>query len=107
MGPAGAETVVQSRRDPALIRGLQQAHRTMAAIGWRADGSVADGRGMAVPTNPYQRKLCRLAFLAPDIQERILDGRQPRDLTLDFLIKAPIPTAWPAQRVALGFVDRP
>ena len=107
VGPAGAETVVQTRRDPALIRGLQQAHRTMAAIGWRADGSVADGKAMAVPTNPYQRKLCRLAFLAPDIQQRILDGRQPRDLTLDSLIKASIPTAWPAQRLALGFVDRP
>jgi DNA invertase Pin-like site-specific DNA recombinase len=107
VAPVGPETVVQTRRDPALIRGLQQAHRTMAAIGWRADGSVADGKAMAVPTNPYQRKLCRLALLAPDIQQRILDGRQPRDLTLDFLIRASIPTAWPAQRIAFGFVDRP
>jgi site-specific DNA recombinase len=57
------------------------------------------------PANPHERKLCRLAFLAPDIQKRILQGRQPRGLTLDQLINAPIPTAWPAQREAFGFSE--
>lgn len=32
--------------------------------------------------DPYIRKLCMLAFLAPDIQKAILAGHQPVGLTL-------------------------
>ena len=31
----------------------------------------------------YFTRLIRLSYLAPDIIEAILDGRQPRDLTAD------------------------
>jgi hypothetical protein len=101
--PAGSGAMIRPRRDPALIKGLQQAHRVLAGLGWRVDGSLEDGHSLSAPTGAYDRKLCRLAFLAPDIQKRILDGRQPRDLTLDQLINRPIPASWPAQRAAFGF----
>jgi hypothetical protein len=97
--------MVRTRRDPTLIKSLQQAHRILARHGWRIDGTIEDGRAFAAPANPYERKLCRLALLAPDIQKRILQGRQPRGLTLDQLVNGPIPTAWPAQREAFGFTD--
>ena len=48
----------------------------------------------------------RVAFgyLAPDITEAILDGRQPRDLTADKLVAhSRLPLAWRDQRTALGF----
>ncbi len=46
-----------------------------------------------------------LAFLAPDIVEAILDGRQPVDLNVERLKKVcPIPADWNAQRQQLGFV---
>ncbi len=93
---AGAKRV---RRDAALIRGLQQAHRAMAELGWyKSDGTIADGRTMKAPQNAYDRKLARLAFLAPDIQKRILEGRQPAGMTLDMLLSQSIPTSWVMQR---------
>lgn len=56
-------------------------------------------RGMG---DPYIRKLISLAFLAPDIQRAILEGRQPAGLTLGDLIARAIPLDWRKQREALG-----
>ncbi len=45
-----------------------------------------------------------LAFLAPDIVEAILDGRQSVELTAESLKRLPaLPTDWDAQRRLLGF----
>jgi site-specific DNA recombinase len=44
-----------------------------------------------------------LAFLAPDIVEAILSGRQPPDLTAKTLFKrVDLPLDWQAQRALLG-----
>jgi hypothetical protein len=43
-----------------------------------------------------------LTLLAPDIVEAIVDGRQPRTLELQSLLK-PLPSDWGAQRERLGF----
>jgi DNA invertase Pin-like site-specific DNA recombinase len=99
--PACGSAVRNARRDPVLVRGLRKAHRVGADLGWKAaDGSFS---GKVVPTNQYDRRLWRLVFLAPDIQQAIMEGRQPRWLTLDQLLKMRIPTAWTEQRHALGF----
>lgn len=55
------------------------------------------------PSSPYDRNILRLAFLAPDIQRAILDGRHPMHLNLERLKKIQIPLASSKQRVALGF----
>ncbi len=52
-------------------------------------------------TERYVSRIMRLAFLAPDIVEAILDAYQPVDLELERLLKG-IPTSWDAQRRALG-----
>lgn len=44
-----------------------------------------------------------LAFLAPDIQRSILEGRQPPGLTLKRLISGEIPLNWAEQRAMFGF----
>jgi hypothetical protein len=45
-----------------------------------------------------------LAFLAPDIVEAILDGRQPLELTATRLKRiGELPPNWSAQRALLGF----
>jgi DNA invertase Pin-like site-specific DNA recombinase len=50
-------------------------------------------------------RLVALAFLAPDIVEAILDGRQPAGLTAARLLRIPdLPVSWAAQRRILGFV---
>ncbi len=55
------------------------------------------------PASSYERRLWPLVFLAPDIQQAILEGRQPPALTLDQLLKMQIPTGWPEQRRTLCF----
>lgn len=50
----------------------------------------------------HVRRLLRFCYLAPDIVEAIVEGRQPRSLTVKRLLKG-IPRAWPDQRVAFRF----
>jgi site-specific DNA recombinase len=83
-----------ARQDPALIKALRAAHSLL-----RLDQS-----GLpiltATPTSSYLRKVVRLAFLAPDLQQAILTGTQSPDLTLARLLREPIPGTWPEQRAA-------
>ncbi len=81
----------RARRDPVLIKALRNAHRML----------TRDAQGMpqleASPTSPYQRSLLRLAFLAPQIQQAILAGTQPRNLTLERLMTSDVPPCWTQQ----------
>jgi hypothetical protein len=53
-------------------------------------------------TERYIGKVFGCAFLAPDIVEAILEGRQPRDLTFKNLCSN-IPLSWIEQRKQFGF----
>jgi site-specific DNA recombinase len=87
-----AATVRTSTKDPVLIGALQRAHAMIAL----------DKRHLPLcnrsPETQYGRRLIALAFLAPDLQQAILDGTQPCDLTLDHLMAKPLPAEWAAQR---------
>jgi hypothetical protein len=53
----------------------------------------------------YATRLVRLAWLAPDIVEAILAGRQPKGVTASALMRdTRLPTDWLDQREALGFI---
>ncbi len=80
-----------SRCDPVLIGALRKAHALLAPS---PDGLPTIA---TVPTTAYARRLIRIAFLAPDLQAALLDGRQPAGLTLDRLIRAPLPCSWAEQ----------
>jgi hypothetical protein len=47
--------------------------------------------------------LARLAFLAPDIQRSIVEGRQPSAMGLERLMRMDLPLSWMEQRKLLGF----
>jgi len=51
----------------------------------------------------YIRTRAQLAFLSPEIQISILDRRQPTDLTLEKIIRKPIPIDWDVQARIYGF----
>lgn len=102
--PTSAAIIRKARRDPVLIRGLRQAHRIAAELGWRSADGGFEGSGVA-PKSSYERRLWPLVFLAPDIQKAIIEGRQPPALTLDQLLRMKIPTAWTDQRRALHFTE--
>ncbi len=49
-------------------------------------------------------KALKLAFLAPDIVQAIIEGRQPVDLTAARLMRlSNLPASWEDQRRLLGF----
>ena len=69
-----------------------------------ADISFAALAKRAGVSPSYFTRVVRLSYLAPDITQAILDGRQPRDLTTDKLLAhSRLPLAWHEQRTALGF----
>ncbi len=49
----------------------------------------------------HVRRVLRLGYLAPDIIEAIVEGRQPRSLTVKRLLRG-IPCSWADQRTVLG-----
>ena len=99
----GGRTVITAgekptgKPDATLVRALRRAHAMVARDG--AGHPVLD----AAPDTPRQRRLVRLAFLAPDLQGAILAGRQPPHLALADLIDGPVPLLWSEQAHALGF----
>ena len=73
--------------------------------GWEARRRTAIAyRNMLVHHGRPFTRLVRLSYLAPDITQAILEGRQPRDLTADQLLAhSRLPLAWQEQRTLLGF----
>lgn len=102
VGPDGRPLVHRHRRDPVLIKGLRRAHQLAASLGWNAAEGALRQADIVSPTSAYERKLVRLAFLAPDLQRAILEGRQAPGLTLSRLLDQPIPLDWNSQRRVLG-----
>lgn len=90
--------------DPSLIKVVSRAHRWMEALrsGHQpSQAAIAKAEGVS---RRYVGQLLPLAFLAPDIVESILAGRQPVDLTTEKLIKQiDLPLEWAEQRRVLGF----
>jgi site-specific DNA recombinase len=71
-------------------------------------GAVHDLRSLARETGLNERYIGRVlqcAFLAPDVIEAILDGRQPSELTLERLLKK-LPVDWAEQRMRFGFPSK-
>jgi hypothetical protein len=83
--------------DDTLVAALKAAHR-LAAGGGAALGALETVNLDAAPPNAYDRAMIRIAFLAPDIQAAILEGRQPVGLFRQRLITGEIPAAWADQR---------
>jgi hypothetical protein len=52
----------------------------------------------------YFTRVLRIAYLAPDIIEAIIEGRQPPELTANKLVRVKnLPIVWADQREYLGF----
>ncbi len=98
---AGTDTTIATRADPALVKALARAFRYQrlldegryASISEMAEGEKID-RG-------YLGRLLRLAVLAPDIVEGLLNGRALVNADLARLME-PFPMGWGAQRAMLN-----
>ena len=100
----GGDAEPVSNPDTALIALIAKAHRWCDQM---TDGSTASITELAVRENEDRNEISRhlpLAFLAPDIVEKILKGIQPVDLTAEKLRRlGSLPYRWDEQRAVLGF----
>jgi len=90
--------------DPILIKAVVRAHAWVKAL--NEDGKMLDdiARTEGV-TSAYVRRNLKLTFLAPDIVEAILDGRQAADLTLEKITRtSEFSSDWIAQRSMFGLI---
>jgi hypothetical protein len=96
------EGTTQPRRaDGTLVKALARAFRWKRVLESGEFATIADLAEHERIAAPYLTRTLRLAFLAPDLVEAILDGRQPSNLSLEMLRK-PLPTGWSEQRQVLS-----
>ena len=100
--PPNSSEVSSHQPNPSLMKAVARAR------GWYErvlEGKSSDQRSLTLHagmTERYIGKVFGCAFLAPDIVEAILEGRQPRDLTFKNLCSN-IPLSWIEQRKQFGF----
>ncbi len=98
----GGHNSAPRRVNHALILSIARAKSWMRDL---RGGKYADTTEIARQfqlNDAYVRRLLRFAYLAPDIVEAIIDGRQPRSMTVKRLLQG-IPCVWADQRAAFGF----
>lgn len=100
----GDRAHVAAEPNQSLIMLVAQAHHWLERLVTGPAVSIIElSREEQVDKNKISRAL-RFAFLAPDITQAIVEGRQPVELTADRLRRLPdLPMDWQSQRDLLGF----
>ncbi len=89
-------------RDVTLVNGIAKAYRWQALYERGNYASLADFVEKHGLNKSYAARVMRLNLLAPDIRTAILDGLQPKGLSLIDLMR-PFPPEWQEQRKVFGF----
>jgi DNA invertase Pin-like site-specific DNA recombinase len=87
--------------DRTMLRALARAHTWTADL--RKGKLLSEIAAATSHSESYIRTRAQLAFLSPTIQKAILNGRQPPELTLEQIIRKPIPLDWDMQARIYGF----
>ena len=96
-----------NRIDRALVRAVALTRRWTADLRSGHYGSTTELARAEKLCVRYLGQVLPLAYIAPDLVEQIIDGRQPQALSLGALIAKPFPMDWNQQRklfVAIGAV---
>ena len=85
----------QPTPDPVLLRAIRNAHRWAAMLkSGVALRNIAQREGFS---ESYVARILPLATLSPRIQEAIVTGTQPLELTLETLVRTRLPLDWASQ----------
>ena len=87
--------------DPTLVSTLAKSHRWIGQM--KAGVSAATIAKSEKTSDAFIRVRANLAFLSPRIQEAILAGTQPPDLSLERIVRSGIPFDWDQQERKFGF----
>ncbi len=94
------------KAEDTLVKAMARAFRWKRMLDTGEFSTIADLAQRERIAAPFLTRTMRLAQLAPDLVEAILDGRQPRGLTLEAL-REPLPSDWSEQRhhLAMSIID--
>ena len=93
------------RVDQTLLRTVVRAHKWFKELISGRVHSMAEIASREGLDKSYVSRVIHLAFLAPDITESIMVGRQPADLSVEKLTKRiDLPLDWVQQRQLLGYI---
>jgi site-specific DNA recombinase len=95
---SGETPTPSDRVDRTLVRAICLARSWAASL---ADGEIESTKQLARRhgvCNRHAGQIMPLAWLAPDLVEAILAGKQPAAVSLGALTKQPLPIEWEAQR---------
>ena len=91
----------ESAQNESLIQSIVRAHRWMRSLHDGAYQSIEQLAGTDSLHPKVVRQTLRLAFLSPDVTAAVLDGSQPRGLSLARIPKL-LPLSWAEHRRLLG-----
>ena len=96
----------QRERDLSLIKVIARAYEWWQRLSFGKALSISDLASAEGVSGSHVSRVLRLAFLAPDIVEAILDGRRPVELTAKrLLLRENLSLNWPAQRRQLALLQ--
>ena len=105
---ARKEIILPGEKSEPVRPLVQAVARAYAWQKWLDEGKFASARGLAKHVGLHYTvvaRTLRLAGLAPDVVESILDGEEPEGLSLEKL-RSDIPLLWEKQRKSLGVSHR-
>jgi hypothetical protein len=98
LAPEGAMRIARPRRiDNAMVKAFARAFRWRKLIETGAYPTVSEIAKAEGVNDSYVGRVLRLALLAPDIVEAMVDGRQPPEIALRALLR-PFSVDWDRQR---------
>jgi len=102
VAPDGSELAPSSKPQPdgTLVKALARAWRWQRMLDEGVYGSVSEIGEAENISKSYVSRILRLTLVAPDIVDRILDGRCGQALMLERL-ERPLPASWVEQRQLL------
>ena len=92
----------KARRDYTLIKAVARAHRWKEMLETGKYASLVELSNAEKINGSYLSRILRITLLAPDIIESILNGQEPKTISLTKLME-PFPTEWERQRERFGF----
>lgn len=95
------KTLAQRLQEP-LVFAMAQARHWQEMLDNGTHGTTAELAKHLKVSATYVTRMLRLNYLAPDVVEAILDGREPSRLSV-VKLTVPLPAAWEQQRERLGF----
>ena len=102
VAPDGSELAPATRPQPdgTLVKALARAWRWQRQLDEGIYTSLSEIGDAENISKSYVSRILRLALLAPDIVEAILEGRSDQALMLEQL-ERPLPASWAGQRAVL------